>query len=393
MSHQNLITSLVAASFVATSFAQTKGTTKDDSHHKEITEQMRLERVEMQESTRNAMMQLKEREITVDIPITLATNIYIDNNNRNIEIKTWDLQKIKISAFTPNQQESPVYKSNLIWLEQMNITTKSFGEKFTISTAAYNNYSNSNEGFETNIIKKTITIYVPKDNKLNIESKYGDVAVKNFIRKIDADITNGNLDLEKTNTLNLRSKYSNININEVDKGEIDFINGNLFIQNINEVELDSKYSTVEINASKKMVIKSINDNYELENIAVLEGFKNYGTLRITNLQESIELNGTNADIKLKNISASVKAISIDNKYADLRLPLKKIKNFSLIYDGSYSTIYKNFETENRVNGQSGENESKITTGDAQNSSFKAILGNGKDATVKIRCQNCTVDFK
>jgi hypothetical protein len=225
------------------------------------------------------------------------------------------------------------------------------------------------------------------------------VAVIDYLKKINIDITSGSLELGSINTLTLRSKYASVSINEVQNGEIDFINGKLSIQNLGEVELDTKYATVEIGTAKKLNFKSTNDEYELETVASIEGSKNYGNLRISKLTESIQLDGTNADLKIRNIGPQTKSILIDNKYADLRIPLKNIKNFDFSYDGTYSTIYKNFAVSTSTfNGSENTNmgsleDSKITTGDLQNSKLKAKVGTGTDAKIAIKCQNCTVDFK
>ncbi|MFX8542990.1 hypothetical protein ABTM06_19990, partial [Acinetobacter baumannii] len=85
-----------------------------------------------------------------------------------------------------------------------------------------------------------------------------------------------------------------------------------------DLDLDTKYSSVDIDVVKKLNFRSTNDEYELEEVATAEGSKNYGNLRITKLTGSLDLTGTNADLKIRNIEANVSSIKIDNKYADLR---------------------------------------------------------------------------
>ncbi|MFX7844688.1 hypothetical protein ABTK14_20800, partial [Acinetobacter baumannii] len=75
----------------------------------------------------------------------------------------------------------------------------------------------------------------------------------------------------------------------------------------------------------------------------IRGRKNFGNLRITKLNTSLEINGTNADIKVRNTGANLNLVHIDNKYADIRLPLRNIKNYSINYVGPYSTVYGNFD--------------------------------------------------
>jgi len=404
MKHHKLIATLLGISVFSYSISQTKQKSKDDSYLKELAENERLEAERRVESSRNRLV---EKQISVEIPVTHLTNIIIENNNRPIEVKTWSESKVKISVASSVFQGS---NNSFQSLDAMNVYPKLLGNSLIIKANAINNASansskdaaigENNWTFENDIsIKKTVTIYLPRENKLSIESKYADVSVTDYLKRLNVDITNGSLELGKINSLKLRSKYANVSINEVQNGEIDFINGKLSIQNLGEVDLDTKYSTVEIGNAKKINFKSTNDEYELEDIAILEGSKNYGNLRISKLTESIQLDGTNADIKIKYIGSQTKSIWIDNKYADLRIPLKNIKNFDFSYDGTYSTIYKNFAVyANTINGSNNSNissleDSKITTGDLQNSKFKANVGTGKDAKIEIKCQNCTVDLK
>jgi hypothetical protein len=344
------------------------------------------------------------KELSVEIAIGKMVEVNIENNNRTIEIKTWDEPKIKVTT-TVYFDGAMSRLSSESWFDKLNIKTKLLGNTLRIKTDALNtgSYSNNNaqsssssssETVEVYSVdgqyiksepakRKVVTIYVPKDNKLSIDSKYADVVVVNYVKKLTADITNGSLELDNVNTLNLRSKYSNIAINEVQNGEVDFLNGKLSIGTLGEVELDTKYSSIEIGNAKKINFKSTNDDYEIEEINALEGSKQYGSMRINKLNESIQIDGTNADVKIKKIGSELKSIDFDNKYADLRLPLKEVRSFSINYDGTYSTILKGFST---------NDESKISTGDTQNSKYNATMGNGA-AKINIRCQNCTVDFK
>jgi hypothetical protein len=344
------------------------------------------------------------KELAVEIAVGKMVDINIEINNRSIEIKTWDEPKIKIVANVYYDGSFTKLGSDA-WFEKLKISTKLLGNSLRVKADALNYSVNGNsnsqnfnsDGVEVYSVdgqyirtepvkRKVVIIYLPKDNKTNLDIKYADVAVVDYCKKLNVDITNGSLQLDNVNNLTLRSKYTNVTVNEIEQGEIDFVNGRLSIGNIGEVELDTKYSTVEIGSTKKLVFKSTNDDYDLDQVNSIEGSKNYGSFRISKLSESIQIDGTNADIKVKQVEPSVKFVNIDNKYADIRLPLRAIKNFSLYYDGTYSTIYKTFKIFDNE-------ENRITTGDAQNSKYNATIGNGVDTKISMHCTNCTVDFK
>jgi hypothetical protein len=119
-------------------------------------------------------------------------------------------------------------------------------------------------------------------------------------------------------------------------------------------------------------------------------------------------------VKVRNIAASLESIKINNKYADIRLPMRNVKSYSVAYVGAYSTVYAGFEKkpmeekeianktstlkESAVAGAPRPNTNRYSSfgggdGEAASYFFTATVGDGKGAKLDLKCQNCTVDFK
>ncbi|MBC7722630.1 MAG: hypothetical protein H7068_11440 [Pedobacter sp.] len=384
---------------------------------------------------------LKSKEVSVEIEASKASDIYVENTQRSIQIKTWDQPKVKVTTTVYYEGEGSKI-SDAEWFEKLNISVKSLGSSIRIksgtvsSSGSYtlngNSYAwNSGSGgvaiFNSegqNIgtkgdVKRYVTIYMPATNKLDIESKYADVIIANNIGKLNADITNGNLELQDATTFILRSKYANVSAGNIKTAEIEFINGRFNAKDIDDLDIDTKYSTIEIASAQKVNLISTNDEYEFDELGTLQGRKNYGNLRITKLTKSIDMDGTNADVKVRNILAGVNVIKFNNKYADIRLPLRNLKNYTVNYNGPYSNVYANFEKkpwvakdEKGEKGAKGDKEDAMTAevdkvvksamkiaaryGDQSentDSKFTATVGDGKGTKIDMKCQNCTVDFK
>ena len=343
------------------------------------------------------------KELSVEIAVGRNVNVCIENTNRAVEIKVWDEPKVKISTTVYIDGSASKLNSD-VWFEKLNVKTRLLGNSFkviadAINTGSYSSGGNTKGSGETVEVysvdgqyiksepakRKVLTVYVPRENSLCLKSKYADVAVIDAVKKLDADITNGSLELNNVSKLSLTSKYANVYANEIDNAEIDFINGDLNIVTLNNGELETKYSKVEIGNVKKMTFSSTNDDYEIEEADVIDGNKSYGSMKVGKLNESIQLDGTNADVRIKKINSNVKSIWIDDKYANLKLSLKEVKGFNLEYEGVYSTIYKNFFV-------ADNDESKVSLSDGKNANYKANMGNGS-TKINIKCPNCTVDFK
>ena len=373
---------------------------------------------------------LKSKEISMELPAAKSAEIYIENN-RNLDIKVWDQPKVKIvTTVTYDGDSNKVTDAE--WFEKMNFSFRSTANSVKIKVGANGNnfyivngnsisWGGANLDFANNLAsiqgkgKKSVTIYVPKENSLDIDSKYAEISIDGNLNKLSVDITNGGLDVGDVNKLYLRSKYSNINVGNIKTGEVELINGRFIAKDADDLDLDTKYATVEAGAVKKLMIRSTNDEYEMEEVGSIICRKNYGNLRITKLTYSMELDGTNADLKIRNIGEGLESIKINNKYADIRLPMRYVKNYTVAYQGAFSTVYASFEkkpvTEKEEVKTTGKKENmnsdarssnvnrsftfSMASGDESNtdSHFTASVGDGKGAKLDLKCQNCTVDFK
>ncbi len=341
-----------------------------------------------------------EKEISVEVNAG-KSDIFLDNNSRTIEIKTWNQPKVKIS--TKVYIDGPTTLTNEQWLEKLNLTVKQAGGIVHITSRP--------------ISSDAVTVFIPEGNKLEIDNQYGKLELTSNLQNVTIKSTNGSIEAGDINRLIIRSKYTPFVLGNVKDAEIEMLNGRLKAGNIDKLDIDSKYATIEIASANDITLRSTNDEYEIENAGDVKGRKTYGSLRIYNLKASIDIEGVNADIKIKNLNPTVKAINIDNKYADIRLPLKNIKNYEVKFIGRYNTVYAPFEkkpladtahksTASRASAAGvgaqgysnagGDGRSDVSYSDATDANgFVAEVGNikGKHTRFIINCESCTVDFK
>lgn len=219
---------------------------------------------------------LNKKEISQEVTVSKGADIFIENSNRAVEIKIWDQPKVKVVTTVYYEGEGGKI-SDEEWLDKLNIAIKSTantvrvksgpvsgGGSYTINSGSNNfstyswssggsvaifNGKGQNIGNRTG--KRILTIYVPKENKLDVESKYADVSVTGSVGKVNIDITNGNLEIGDTKSLVLRSKYGNVNAGNIGSAEVEFMNGRFSAKDIDDLDIDTKYSTVEAGLVKK----------------------------------------------------------------------------------------------------------------------------------------------
>ncbi|MDE3251931.1 MAG: hypothetical protein KGO92_03930 [Bacteroidota bacterium] len=325
--------------------------------------------------------------LTKEIDMPAKGAIYIENIYGNVIIKTWNQQKVKIATSVSYTGKNTLSSDE--WMEKINLSLKKVGNSVKIKSGNVNvgntYYSTDNSltitpsqnnvpyllyrgangqtitGGINNKTKRDITITLPADSKLDIESKYGDVTLPNNLDELTIDLANGNLDAENMGKLSLRCKYANITVGDIKNAELEITNGQFLANNISDLDLDSKNSSVEMAAVKNVVIRSTNDEVEMEEVGQLSGRKNYGNLRITQLNKSMDLEGVNADVKIRNVGSEVSLIKLNDRYADIRIPLRNVKNYSVDFTGLYSAVYGSFEKK-VVNVTADPNASITVTG-------------------------------
>jgi len=225
-------------------------------------------------------------------------------------------------------------------------------------------------------IRRNIIVYVPVGSTLNIDSRYAEIILDSNIREVDAHITNGSMTMKDAGKLVLNNSYGSVYASNIGRAEVGLNHGWFHAKDISTLEINSQVSTVELGVLGQVKINSNDDQYEMEEAGVISGGKNYGSIRVNTLRNSLDLTGVNADIKVHNIEPSVSVVKIDGRYADLRLPVDKLKDYTVHFEGTGSNLYTPFE---RLH--------------ATDSSFSIKVGTGKKNSFLLKCSNCTLDMK
>lgn len=296
---------------------------------------------------------VNEKEISTETTWENGLDLLLENERRTVEIKSWDKPKVKITTNIVYTGESAL--TDEAWFEKLNISWKKFGGSFRISSKGINDFSGSGEGtfavFEGNgrasrqisNKKRIVTIYIPQHVKVEADTRGGELNFSGKLETLKLVSANAVISTGEIDRLIMRSQHDNISILNVKDAEVELNNSRFSIKTAGIIDIDSKYANIEMLSVDKATIRSNNDEYDIDNARIIRGRKNYGTLRIATLVNSIELEGANADIKIRRFDSEATLVKLDNKYADIRLPANDIKNYSVKMEGSYNNVYASFE--------------------------------------------------
>lgn len=399
------------------------------------------------------------KEISQEVPGAKGGVIRVVTTSRKLEIKSWNQPKVKVTAVIAYDTVSRTMTDEE-WFEQMGIAIKPFSSRVDIlsrNTGVSYSYidgyafsgtgarSSSNQGSIDVIAKanstsktnnprrpfvQTLTVMIPEGSNLDIDQKYGDVYIGTNVTDASIEINNGALDAQDIKNLKLKATYCNANMGNVENAEMEFYNGTLRAQQINDLDIDSRSSSIEYTKGNYVYLRSQSDNISIDELSKLDGRKSYGSIRVDKLNTSIELEGNNYDLKLRGISPTVEKVKIDNRYGDMRLPVRNLQNYTVNFQGKFSTVFAPFEkvavkedpAKDGKDAAKEGNEQVVVIAQGQQSGnglytttynnvnrkgatytsssntpakFTSSVGDakGKHTSFEIICQSCTVDFK
>lgn len=337
------------------------------------------------------------KDVTFEVPAEKGATIYINNNTRNLDIRPWTESKVKIVT-TVNVNEKTANDLTVEKLmEQGGLSVKSFGNRVNIESRAtlqlqeyyldgssqFNkltsgqtlfpadhsgathtepttaetelreifNSQQKNETIRNNIYhsiissnnNKVMTIYIPEGSKLDVDNKSTNIIINTNIGNASFKMSRTNLDARDFTSLSVIGDYCTLNISNAGEADIELENGSLTAGVIGNLDLDCTNSEIEYEGGEYCYLRSQSDRITIDEIGKIDGRKLYGDLRIGKLRNSIDIEGANADIKIRHLLPEVDKIKVNNKYADLRLPVKQLSNYTVTFFGTNSTVFAPFE--------------------------------------------------
>lgn len=321
------------------------------------------------------------KELVQELPADSDAVIKIVNSTRNLDIRLWAESKVKIVTTVSVEEKLAATITQEQLMEKGGLSFKSFGNRIDIQTrssfSAEVIYSSLNKAYKyngqslytttnsqnlhpgptsafsadhdanywntTGGAAKSMTIFVPAGCRLDIDNKNTGVMINENIADARIKLSRSSLDARNFKKLYIMADYFTINISDVEEAELELENGSFTAGSIQSLDLDSKGSEIDYEGGRQLYIRSQNDRITLDEVGKVGGRKLYGDLRIGKLNTELDIEGTNADIKIRNITATVEKVKINDRYADLRIPVKNLTNFDVLFKGENSTVFTPFE--------------------------------------------------
>jgi len=358
----------------------------------------------------------RSRELAMEISCNPGDTVYINNNYKKVIIRVVPHQRLRLST-TINYRE-PLSLADGEILKKMGIALSRTYQSViaTVNGAKPPGYRDNNDrtgladdltcqelNAESNV-KRSLLIELPDNVIIFLNTKYADANIENYVQYINAEILNGSLKMSSSAEAVIKSKYSTIKVDDIKKVDLNIFNSRFTGGSIIAMAIVSKSSTMQLDKCTTMKVASVSDEYNVEKAGSISGNKDFGKFYIESLKDQLVLSGANADVKINSVSLETPLIKIDSKYADLKVPVYDLKNYSICYEGSYKDVNKMSPTTLSANktagvftGASAKQDSVAATSKTtgiNKTKFEAKAGDisGKYTKVDIVCPFCNVVF-
>ncbi len=217
--------------------------------------------------------------------------------------------------------------------------------------------------FDDQTVRVDYKIWMPASTELELENKFGDISVENCNGKLKVDLSHGDFKAQFLKDAKaIKVHYGDINIKELEEGNIISKFGDVTIDKAEDLDLDIVSGDAEIEEVDEMTLKATSADVEIEEVNTLNfsstlgeveveklnktvtGFLKFGGLDIEEVSpgfQGITLNGTNTDI----------SIDFNPQIAfNYNVQLEKGKSFSIPSEGNTLAKDNAFDDVNQYEG-------------------------------------------
>ena len=249
-------------------------------------------------------------------------NIYIENNRTDSVIVSADI-------WVEGNSEKAQRRLNSI-----NVTVNLNGST-VVAITEIENMENWNGEFSIDY-----HISVPADRELAVVQKYGNVNMKDLTAKGTFEIKYGELNGQKllSPDLSMDIAYSKAKIEELKDLSLSLRYSKFQLEKANNLKGESRYSGMNIGECNQIDADSKYDNFNIKNINTLIINSMYTGITVDKLNTKLNLINGYGGVTVKQVPAGFESITIENKYAGIKLGIESDATYKLNGKARYSNI-------------------------------------------------------
>ena len=259
--------------------------------------------------------------------MTNAGELHLNNKYGNITINGWEENdiSIKIDIRVTNKKKENAKTllnrivANIKTVDDFVSITSEISEKNTSLFSRYFNKVNPFE-FDKSNVEINYTIYLPINAEIDIINKFGDVIIDNWTGRLKANIEHGDLWInEDITNARITMKFGKLRSKSIAYGTISLKNGDIDIESSNKLLLKTSGTKIEIDQVKDLEVISSKDEIIIQKAEKIQGELNFSNAQIEAIEEKISLSMKVAELRVAKINQPDAFVSINQESSDINI--------------------------------------------------------------------------
>lgn len=322
----------------------------------------------------------KSKRINKVFKVSNSDKLDIENKFGKVHVNTWDKNEISVEIVMIARANSDDRAQRLLDLIDVKINQSANLIGFKTQLESIN--SKGKQGFEVNY-----TVSMPKNNPLRLKNSFGDAYVANLSGQADLNVEYGSLktdDLSGNNNT-VRVSFGSGDLSSLRSGKLDVEYSKLTLGSSETLDLKSNFSDIKIERVKDLAIRVKYGNAKLGTVGNVQGSSSFSPFRIRELGDKLDMHVQHGgNFEVDKIAKDFKSINLDGSFSSFELNFEDNAAFNFDVDLDFGSV--------RLDNE----QIQFSLKEKKNTSIHYIGKVGKansDANVKIRAQYGDVRFE
>ncbi|MEZ4888968.1 MAG: hypothetical protein R3E32_29850 [Chitinophagales bacterium] len=352
----------------------------------------------------------RSKTIEETVAISSTATVEIANKYGRIEIDTWNKDSLYIEVSISAQAKNFDKVERI--MDRINIDMNTESEDFMIFRTEIGSGKGSsgilgffqdlwdstsdltNSLLNTQNVTVDYKVFLPESVKLTIENRFGDVLLPTVKGALRTDIEHGDLHAKDIwNARNISAKYGKLDIENIRQGNLNLSFVDAVIESAGSLQVESRSSNINLEEVEHLEVDANYDEWYIGSAESVNGSQVSTDLRVRNLSKSIDITSKYGSVDVSRIEPQVKSVNLFGNYTDYSLGF----NPSVSYDFNVSLKEgDNFyfpEKNAKIQADSVSEEGmrhidgKVTS---SKESYSTSKGDTKGTEVRIKTRNGSV---
>ena len=285
----------------------------------------------------------KEKTLKREFKVSQKGILDINNNYGNVDISTWDENRIVIQVFikTNGDDLERVQKK----LDDISVDFQQSGNRVSASTryqkeerSWWSSLFSSGNGINMEI---NYVIKAPVNHDMVIDNDYGAIYIDKVNGNTDISCDYGKVDIgELRGTRNmLNFDYTrNSHFGFISTAEIDADYSEFTIEEAEDLRISADYSDSRVEKVERLRYNCDYGSFRVDKVKVLEADGDYLSTKIGRVFTSLNLNQDYGSISIEKLIDGVRNVNIDTDYAGIKLGFDAEMDFTFNVKTSYGSV-------------------------------------------------------